>query len=287
MPLHLPTLLTRTGSAIVFGAIMLAGLLWNDAAFLALALLIHALCLRDYFCLMGKMDGAGTSSLTHIITQIAGGLWVLSAGLLALRLHRDLGPIPFRNEEPVFATFTVLVYPVTLLLLSGLTKRLTIQHALTAFGGVAYITLSILCLVLIRGRSPELPVALIIMIWSNDTLAYLVGSLIGKTPFSPISPKKTWEGTAGGAILTLVAAGVYAWYAHQSLAIYLGLALCATIAGTLGDLLESKLKRMAGVKDSGNLMPGHGGALDRFDSLLVATPFACCTIFVLQFLHAA
>ena len=107
-------------------------------------------------------------------------------------------------------------------------------------------------------------------------MAYLVGSFIGKTPFSAISPKKTWEGTAGGALLTMGGAMLYGYFSHKYRMIdWAALALCAGVAGTLGDLVESKLKRMADVKDSGTLMPGHGGALDRFDSLLLAAPFAC------------
>ena len=113
------------------------------------------------------------------------------------------------------------------------------------------------------------------MIWSNDTFAYLVGSFIGKTSLSDISPNKTWEGTIGGALLTIAGACVYGYFSNNYRWIdWMALALCATVAGTFGDLMESKLKRMADVKDSGNLMPGHGGAMDRFDSLLIATPFA-------------
>jgi phosphatidate cytidylyltransferase len=121
------------------------------------------------------------------------------------------------------------------------------------------------------------PAAIFFSIWINDTMAYIVGSFIGKTPFSKISPKKTWEGTIGGAILCVVvitlifsktslfpnSLTVYNWIIISS--------LCA-VFGTLGDLFESKLKRMAGVKDSGNIMPGHGGFLDRFDSFLFAAP---------------
>jgi phosphatidate cytidylyltransferase len=115
--------------------------------------------------------------------------------------------------------------------------------------------------------------------WVNDTMAYIVGSFIGKTPLSKISPKKTWEGTIGGIILATTIVGFVSyinddWFVFgQSLVFWIVLALIATIAGTAGDLLESKLKRMAGVKDSGSFMPGHGGFLDRFDSLLLATPF--------------
>jgi phosphatidate cytidylyltransferase len=134
-----------------------------------------------------------------------------------------------------------------------------------------------------------IPIIIIATIWINDTMAYIVGSLIGKTPLSAISPKKTWEGTIGGAILAIgvVSLGlppiVHTYVNEAALQVsLLGkllpwqvlVPLTAVIAtvGTLGDLLESKLKRMAGVKDSGNMMPGHGGFLDRFDSLLLATP---------------
>ena len=126
-----------------------------------------------------------------------------------------------------------------------------------------------------RSSDLTLPIAVIVMIWSNDTMAYLVGSFVGKTPFSPISPNKTWEGVIGGILLTIVAAGVYGYFSGTyKPELWLGLGLIVTVAGTLGDLMESKLKRIADVKDSGTLMPGHGGALDRFDSLLIAAPFA-------------
>ncbi len=123
---------------------------------------------------------------------------------------------------------------------------------------------------------PLFPCAVIFGIWINDTMAYIVGSLIGKTPFSSISPKKTWEGTIGGALLCVLciwglsliipAAGKVASI-H-----WIAIGFICAVAGTLGDLFESKLKRLAGVKDSGSIMPGHGGFLDRFDSLLFAAP---------------
>src|SRR5690606_30724757 len=130
-------------------------------------------------------------------------------------------------------------------------------------------------LLYLRHLSLCIPLALVLMIWMNDTMAYLVGSFIGKTPFSKISPKKTWEGTGGGVLLTLIGAVIWGYYSpYYQMTDWIMLALCACIGGTAGDLLESKLKRLADVKDSGTMMPGHGGALDRFDSLLIATPFA-------------
>lgn len=135
--------------------------------------------------------------------------------------------------------------------------------------------------------SPLVPCVILASLWINDTMAYLVGSFIGKTPLTKISPKKTWEGTLGGIILSIVVVGFSLSYyisvhnisfTHQSKTLvnsmcFLLPAVCA-VAGTLGDLLESKIKRMAGVKDSGKFMPGHGGFLDRFDSLLLAAPAA-------------
>ena len=105
-------------------------------------------------------------------------------------------------------------------------------------------------------------------------MAYIVGSVIGKTRLWAISPKKTWEGTIGGAVLAIIIMGFGGSYlVGTSILNAMLVAAVASITGTFGDLLESKLKRMAGVKDSGQIMPGHGGFLDRFDSLLLATPF--------------
>ena len=127
-----------------------------------------------------------------------------------------------------------------------------------------------------------IPLVLIVAIWVNDTMAYLVGSVIGKTPLSAISPNKTWEGTIAGVILSVVlVTKVMGIYIPMPEKIIFIISLTAAIAGTFGDLLESKLKRLAQVKDSGSMMPGHGGFLDRFDSILLATPFVWL---ILQFL---
>jgi phosphatidate cytidylyltransferase len=127
-----------------------------------------------------------------------------------------------------------------------------------------------------------IPIILIASIWINDTMAYIVGSFIGKTPFSKISPKKTWEGTVGGAILCVVTVTLAGYYLlkFRDITSLIFISAIAAVVGTTGDLLESKLKRMANVKDSGHLMPGHGGFLDRFDSLLLATPFVCLYVFL-------
>lgn len=113
------------------------------------------------------------------------------------------------------------------------------------------------------------------MLWVNDIFAYLTGKLLGRHKlFSRISPGKTIEGSIGGLVFTLVSLIVFCHYSHWFPVLYaIGLAIVAVVFGTLGDLCESMLKRQAGVKDSGKLIPGHGGILDRFDSVMFSVPF--------------
>ncbi len=273
MALHWPTFFTRLGSAVVFCAVMLIGLLWTQWAFFVLVLLIQSLCLREYFIIMKKIfPEAGRSGWVALATQFVG---FGTLGLVALGLFE---PVILPQGAYSINYWPALLFVPGLMLLAGtISKHFSLEGALYVIGGLVYIVLPMALLLYLREKDVLLPVALIVMIWMNDTMAYLVGSWIGKTPFSPISPKKTWEGTAGGAIVTIIAAIIWSRFTlNYSTIDWIILAFCATIAGTAGDLFESRLKRMAGVKDSGKMMPGHGGALDRFDSLLGAAPFAFC-----------
>lgn len=125
-----------------------------------------------------------------------------------------------------------------------------------------------------------------LIIWSNDTFAYLSGRFFGKHKlFERISPKKTWEGSIGGFLFAIIAGLVYAFFTEQSF-LFWGIGACiVSIGGVLGDLIESKIKRITGVKDSGNIMPGHGGILDRFDAIMFAAPFfyVWCVLFIEYF----
>jgi phosphatidate cytidylyltransferase len=150
------------------------------------------------------------------------------------------------------------------------------KKALYLLSGLGYISAALGFLVQLRFQSLYLPLLLILFIWMNDSMAYLTGSFIGRTAFFPsISPKKTWEGTIGGILFTMAFACSWGsltnWF---PMSVWILFGLTAGVVGTAGDLVESKLKRLAGVKDSGAIMPGHGGALDRFDSLLLSAPFA-------------
>ena len=126
----------------------------------------------------------------------------------------------------------------------------------------------------VMSYTPLFIMAIFIFVWLDDTGAYLVGSLIGKRKlFERISPKKSWEGFFGGLILVLASSQAFAWFAPEiSRRNWLGLAATVVLFGTWGDLIESLLKRTLGVKDSGNVLPGHGGMLDRFDSVMLAVP---------------
>ena len=124
--------------------------------------------------------------------------------------------------------------------------------------------------------TPLLLLSIFIMIWCNDTFAYICGKQLGKHKlYEKISPKKTIEGFVGGVIFTQIAAFVLFKYTNMqaSLPFWILIGLAVSVLGTIGDLIESKYKRQAGIKDSGAIMPGHGGILDRLDSILFAAPF--------------
>lgn len=265
-----PVFFTRLGSAIVFAIVMMFGLLYdNPMAIFVLAILIGFLCIREFFKLAAQIfPESFFPEWLMWLTQVFGVVVIVAV------------PLAFQSPQIVILS---LLFPVLIMLLTILHKKTGLIAGFSAIVALFYIAMPMAFLVTLRGQFHfAIPVALILMIWMNDTMAYIVGSFIGKTPFSPISPKKTWEGTAGGAVLTIVGAAVWGYFApasmkaHYQMTDWMALALFAAVAGTAGDLLESKLKRLAGVKDSGNMMPGHGGALDRFDSLLVTLPFAFC-----------
>ena len=307
MALHLATFKTRTLTAIVFVVIMLVGLLWNHWSFFLLFSIIHFGCWLEYQKLIGLIDEE-YSQITpfHKYGVMIAGWCILlyftndAFRIFGVRLHAMgwwLGLV------------FVFVLPLIELLFASNIRLKNIGYSAA---GLVYISLSFGLMIDLRSQGIGelfgskfdvgwvIPLMIIASIWINDTMAYIVGSLIGKTPFSKISPKKTWEGTIGGMILAILVIGfvfpaIVDYYLQDGFATPPGthefifirdegtvlqtgyhwfvIPAIAAIAGTAGDLLESKLKRMANVKDTGHIMPGHGGFLDRFDSLLIAIPF--------------
>ncbi len=187
------------------------------------------------------------------------------------------------NQLSFIILFTIIHFGCWLEFIQLLKKIDPANYKVKSLLGVLYITLPISLMLFMRTDNPGgaadnllkiLPCGIVFSIWINDTMAYIVGSFIGKNPMSKISPKKTWEGTIGGAILCVVVIALIGKASgYFSMRDWIMIPLLCAVFGTLGDLLESKIKRMAKVKDSGSLMPGHGGFLDRFDSMLIAIPF--------------
>jgi phosphatidate cytidylyltransferase len=157
------------------------------------------------------------------------------------------------------------------------------------FLGIIYISLSLSLFITIpyfasdESYSRFILIAYFVILWTSDTGAYLVGSRFGKTKLlERISPKKTWEGVIGGIVLGLVVTYILSNYYHQfSLLQWLIIAMVIMVTGIIGDLAESMFKRNIQVKDTGDILPGHGGILDRFDALIFSAPFVFVTVYLL------
>ncbi len=299
MAFNWPTFRTRALTAIVFVAVMLTGLFWNQWSFLILFSIIHFGCWWEYFNLLEKINKVRYEIYVKMGFMLLGyGLMLWFCG----DVYRIAG---YGVKQNVFLPVSIAGF-IMLVIGIFMSSRIKLKSFAAAFLGIFYISLSWGLLIDLYSSTIDInlhdtmyvvgatfiPIVIIASIWINDTMAYIVGSFIGRRPLSPISPKKTWEGTIGGIIL---AVGIVGWgtplilhggningYATSLVPVLAAVALVAAIMGTLGDLLESKLKRMAGVKDSGSIMPGHGGFLDRFDSLLIAIPFVWVLLLVLK-----
>ncbi len=283
----------RALSALVFVCIMLAGLLLNNWSFFTLFLIIQVGCLMEYQKLMRAIfpSYAQISKVHQWGVLVVGVLMMTSLAPTDLTLPVYLQQkLPASLQSVGIRWMGLKAMPVTLVLMmvaDVFERKAQIKNVAISFFGFIYITISLSLFYAMRGMflnsgmamffpNIELmvPILVLVTVWVNDTMAYIVGSFIGRTPISPISPKKTWEGTIAGVVLSVVilsfVAGQYIPIASKYL--YM-ITFIASVMGNLGDLFESKLKRLAGVKDSGSMMPGHGGFLDRFDSVLFAGPF--------------
>jgi phosphatidate cytidylyltransferase len=278
MAFNVQTFKTRALTAIIFVAVMLVGLLWNHWSFFVLFSIVHFGCWVEY----QKLVSAFHPPYKQITLLHKYGIMLLGWCIMLYFAHSILTSHDFELAQIVLwcAIALAIIVPVSIIFERKSTPVLNLSYSL---GGLIYLSLSLGLLVSIRllnndaigiaNAGKTIALLLIFSLWINDTMAYIVGSFIGKTPLSKISPKKTWEGTIGGVILCAVVIGIIGNLMSFPFQHAIAIALIAGITGTIGDLFESKLKRMAGVKDSGSIMPGHGGFLDRFDSLLFASVF--------------
>lgn len=265
----------RTLSGAIYVALVIGALLAGLKFFIPLFAVITAICLWEFLNAEIK-----TGSQAKYLGVIGGTLLYVISAFGLLGETSLLWYLPF-----------LLALPLVVILL-GL-----FQPAEPNFQDAGYLLLSFLYIVVpfilltsiqlwhLSGSGLSPLIGIFILFWINDTGAYLSGKGLGKHPLFPaVSPKKTWEGLIGGALLCLGAAYVLSLYALSfSLTQWMIIGLLVAVFGTLGDLVESMWKRQLGIKDSGTIMPGHGGLLDRFDGFFVALPAIHIYLFLLKF----
>nr|WP_314697231.1 phosphatidate cytidylyltransferase [uncultured Prevotella sp.] len=284
----LKNLIVRAVTGVFFVTVMVLSIL-HPHSLIALFALITGLSIWEY---TGLVNNIKEVKVNRFISTIAGVYFFLSVA--ALRLMPTEGFIIF------------IPYILTILYLLVAELYLKNENPINSWAytmlGQMYIALpfsmiNILAFQQVDGGQTTfdflLPLSIFIFLWTNDTGAYLCGTLLGKHKLFPrISPKKSWEGSIGGGILVLVVAGVIGYFANinatphmLSIPAWVGLGLVVVVFGTWGDLIESLLKRTLGVKDSGNILPGHGGMLDRFDSSLLSIPAAVVYLYTLTLFY--
>jgi phosphatidate cytidylyltransferase len=286
MAFNFSTFRVRAFSAIVFAIIMLGGIMYNQWSFFILFTVIQIGCLYEFQKLMARIEPtyATISSVHQWGTLLIGTLFMIGLSPASLKI----GPYSIAY----YGRYVLLAVIALVLIIELVTRKFNFKAVTTSAVGLIYVSMGLSLFFQLRSIMADsifgdlgfaFPLLLIISIWINDTAAYIVGSVIGRTPLSSVSPNKTWEGTIAGIVISvfLITKTFGAYIPINQKVIFL-VSLVAAVMGTLGDLVESKLKRLAGVKDSGKMMPGHGGFLDRFDSILLATPFVWLLI---QLLH--
>ncbi len=286
MALDLKTFGTRTLSAIVFVILFVGSILFNYFSFSIFFFIIALLGVLEFFKL-----GKHLSLAPYKVTGIIGSI------ICYLAFFDFEYAFNLTIKKDVFVLLLVLV-PILIFTEALFSKReKSLLNACFTIAGILYTVLPITLLhkmVFVKAAVSDLGISkeffgwnllcVILLIWSNDTFAYIGGSLFGKNKMIPrVSPGKTWEGTLFGILITFGLSFLIKQFSitanNNFLWILLG--LLVPILATIGDLVESLLKREAGVKDSGKLMPGHGGVLDRFDSILFVSPVC---FFVLEIL---
>ena len=273
----------RVATAVVLIPFVVGIVLSRSTALLALAVaLVTLLALFEYFAL-GDAIGhrayrfwTATCALLLIFVQwlvAEGAVYRLSGDLIAYRKVWWF-PDAAAGIEETFFLFVLGIAALTLFTRRPLVEAL--PSAGISSSGLVLVAFPLSYTVRLHGSGTQGPLLLLfamVIIWVGDSAAYFVGRSFGKYKLAPhLSPNKTWEGTVASFLGSLIVAVVFARFMTVPLPHLLGMAAVGNLAGQVGDLLESAYKRSAGIKDSGSILPGHGGVLDRIDALILAIP---------------
>ncbi len=270
-------LILRAITGAIYVALICASVLLGGWYYIIFFALIALLALHEFYYLCNSSIGG--ENITTLIIDIAGGM-ILCVGLGCVNLTTLLTPFTTAVLGGTFFTVYLLYLIARLVLQLYAHENSPLTNLAYSYMGQMYIALplSIMSMFYTLPDGKYLLLAMFVMIWLNDTGAFCVGSLIGKHKLFPrISPNKSWEGFVGGVIFAIASGFMFKHFAPQyfesiSLSGLCGLGFIVGIFATWGDLAESLIKRTLGVKDSGNILPGHGGILDRIDSLLLVVP---------------
>lgn len=258
----------RTLSAALFAPIVLGSIYFSDWTFQGLWLFVSIVCAYELSSILDHKYGKSSGFSTLLKTTIPAIIFF--AGIMYLNDYLSLN-----------ALLSTILICILIIFIHGTFADVKnpIKNIFAPVVTITYVSIPLVLLadlVGINGTYNNLfAIGLILLIWANDTGAYFVGSRLGKRKLAPeVSPNKTWEGFFGGLVLSIAVALLLASVLEFDRLTWGLLGLSAGVFGTLGDLFESSLKRYTGVKDSGNIMPGHGGLLDRFDGFFFLIPVA-------------
>lgn len=269
--------LTRTFFGLIFAVIMIGSIIYSPFLFAFVMLIVTAIGVSEVILLHKKLKFKGIDKFLFRIIAIFSYLIIASVAL-----H-------YNEAKMLVLLLAAFLFPF---LHSLFSKRHSLsQLALVHFKSLLFVVLPSGIMLFFFDENivgsmagPYLLLMVIILVWINDTFAYLVGIRFGKHRlFQRISPKKSWEGSFGGLIFALLAAYILSIYAEWiGPADAIIIAFLVVLFGGLGDLIESMFKREANVKDSGKILPGHGGILDRFDATFFAVPFVFIYLIMIQ-----
>lgn len=278
----LKNLAVRTLSGVVLTVVMLGAILLSQESFRILFAGLLCVGMWEFYDLTARQGAKPQRLLGMVLGLILYELNFLVAKVGFHTLFPVGGPLLF--TKVLIALLPLLVFLIFIVELYRKQEHPMANIASTLMG-VLYVALplGLLCyipMIMGGGWNPYVMLFFLLIIWANDVFAYLVGISIGRHRlFERISPKKSWEGFFGGVAGALLMGFFAARVFDMEPWIWLGVAAITALTGVLGDLVESMFKRSADVKDSGSLIPGHGGILDRFDAMLVATPFVVIYLF--------